>query len=420
MAVATFGLLDLSLITDAIKALLDQTVHSSPMFDVNGGPVTKFDITVTGDPPDIVRSEAGCHLSLYLLHVSQDRFQMNALNTNPSAVNGFPRNQPIPHQPISLDLYYLLTAFSDSGYVEEQQAMSIALRCLHENSILVATVPLGGGMSEQFCMTMEPQSIDEAGRLWQATTAPIRLSAVYKLSVVFIAPDAPLAAAPKVKRVQVLPGSHPAKFVPLGIFLLGTQSATPFLSPAGTQEGFALSPAVVAPGQELIVFGGGLAGASVYLAALGGAPTDVSAWIQPQSQTDDRLVLVLPAALGAAPARTPAPGVYELTAAAGTSGSNATPISIAPRVDSVANPPVLNAAAGVYTVQGVGFGAAEVYLDTVALVASAGAPSAGQFQINAPGTQIVFRAPASLAPGQYGVRIRANGVEAAPSWWAQI
>jgi hypothetical protein len=420
MAVATLGLLDLSIITDAIKKLLENTITATPMFDSNGGPVTKFDIHVTGDPPDLVKTEAGCHLSLYLFHINQDRFQMNALSTNPAAPNAFLRNQRIPYQPLSLDLYYLLTAFSDTGYVEQQQAMSIALRCLHESPIVLTTVLAGQGNSGELCMTMEPQTIDEAGRLWQATTAPIRLSAVYKVSVAFIAPEAPPAGAPKVKRVQVLDGSQSIAFDPKAIQLFGTESTSTYSTPTGIPASLDQSPAVAAPGQKLVLFGNGLTGVSVFLSPPGGAPVDVSAWIQPLTGTDRRLVLVLPAVIGAAPAATPAPGIYELRAASATLSSNATPISIAPRVDSVVNPPILNVVAGLYTIQGVGFVGGQLYLETVAMTSTGSAPVAGEFQINPAGTQILFRAPASLAPGQYAVRIRANGVEAAPSWWARV
>jgi hypothetical protein len=420
MPVATFGMLDLSIVTDEIRHLLERCITASPLFDTNGGPVVKFDIFVHGDPPDVVRNEAHCNLSLYLFHISQDRYQMNALNTNPGAPNGFPRSQRIPLQPMSLDLYYLLTAYSDTGYVEQQQAMSIALRCLHENPIITTTVPLGPGRPEEFCLTLEPQSVDEAGRLWQATTAPIRLSAVYKVSVIFISPEAPPAGAPKVQRVQILEGSQSGAFVPTGIQLTGTQSTIAYLSPTGAPLSFDLSPAVVAAGKQLVLFGNGLTGASVFIAQPGGAATDVSAWIQPVTRADRKLALALPAGLGAPPGATPPPGIYELTAAVGAAGSNATPISIAPRVDNVANPPVLKAAAGVFTVQGLGFAGASVYLDTVALTSTGGAPGQGQFQVNPAGTQILFRAPASLSPGLYAVRVRAGGVEAGPSWWAQV
>ena len=50
---------------------------------------------------------------------------------------------------------------------------------------------------------MEHRSYDELSRLWQATTAPLRLSVIYRAAVVFLKPDDPVAAAPDVEAVQL-------------------------------------------------------------------------------------------------------------------------------------------------------------------------------------------------------------------------
>ena len=48
---------------------------------------------------------------------------------------------------------------------------------------------------------MEHRSYDELSRLWQATTAPLRLGVVYRAAVVFITPDEPAAAREQVTTV---------------------------------------------------------------------------------------------------------------------------------------------------------------------------------------------------------------------------
>jgi Pvc16 N-terminal domain len=51
---------------------------------------------------------------------------------------------------------------------------------------------------------MEPESVDEIGRLWQAISSPLRLSAVYRASVIFLEPEpetpriVPVVSAPHV------------------------------------------------------------------------------------------------------------------------------------------------------------------------------------------------------------------------------
>jgi hypothetical protein len=423
MPAATFGMLDLSIVTDGLKAQLDQCVARSPLW--RGGPPT-FAITVTGDAPDVVRLEDGCHICLYLFHVVEDKFQSNSMNTGPG---GFPRAQVTPFQPLALDLYYLLTAFSkQGGYVQEQQAMSIAMRCFHEHPIVTTTVPLGPAHPEQFTLTMEIQSVDELSRLWQATTTAIRLSAAYRVSVIFISPEAPPPPAPRVQRLNVLSGSTDLPFATAGGQVAGSRSTVVYRAKESTvaipvMKAYDLSPAIVTPGQSLVLFGGGLTGRSVFLQDISDAEVDVTAWIDAAVETpsDTRLALTLPAGIGIPPAATPGPGEYRLRVGQGIVRSNSTPIGVAARIDNVGNPPILNPVAGVFTVTGVGFtGSVLVFLDSAALTRSNAAPNAGEFLINPAGTQIDLRSPAALPAGLYGLRIRVDGSESSPSWWLNV
>jgi hypothetical protein len=141
----------------------------------------------------------------------------------------------------------------------------------------------------------------------------------------------------------------------------------------------------------------------------------------PGLQSDSRLTLRLPGQVGLPPAGSPDPGFYYLRVGAGAVRSNSAPLPIAARVDNVGNPPLLNPAAGVYTVQGEGFTQpAMVVLGTIALTSSQAAPGAGEFRIAAAGDRIDFRVPAGLAAGQYPLRIRIEGVESPPSWWVGV
>ena len=65
--------------------------------------------------------------------------------------------------------------------------MSVALRVFHANPI-VRSEP-GAAVPWELNLTMEHRSYDEMSRLWQATTAPLRMSLIYRAAVVFIDPD---------------------------------------------------------------------------------------------------------------------------------------------------------------------------------------------------------------------------------------
>lgn len=425
MPVATFGMLDLSIVTDALKDTITTCINATPLFK---DPAKKFTINVKGDAPDVVRKDAGCNLSLYLFHIQKDAYQTNALNTNPSLKPGFPRAQRIPLQPLSLDLYYLLTASSDAGYVQEQQAMSIAMRCLHEHPVVTTTVPFGAGTPEEFSLQLEVDTADQMSRLWQAATVPMRLSAAFKVSVIFISPEAPPPAGLEVKQVNLLEGAALIPFATAGGQLIGTKTTVSYRPPESTvatplTRSYDLSPSVIAAGQPFFIFGGGLASQHVFITGAAGVETDVTAWIDPAVETpsDSRIALRSPNTMGNPPGATPPAGTYQFQVGSGILRSNSIPFSIAARIDNVANPPILNSTAGLYTIQGVGLqGVVQVLLDTVALARSNAAPSAGQFFVNAAGTQIDFRAPAGLPTGRWPLRVRVNGVESAPSWWVNV
>jgi len=199
MPLQPLGVLDLSIVTDRLIKLIEKSRDESPLWATLGATSPTFTITVTGAMPEAVRKDGGCQVSVYLFHVTEDKYQKNAPVTGP-------RVPPIPTQPLSLNLYYLVTAFADKDYVQEQQAMSIVLRCFHENPIVrenvVIPVPPAQTVKEEFTLTMEVETSDEMARLWQAVTVPFRLSVVYKVSVVFITPPAPaVPLAPKPQRL---------------------------------------------------------------------------------------------------------------------------------------------------------------------------------------------------------------------------
>src|ERR1700694_180015 len=414
MAVATFGMLDLSIVTDVLK----DVITSCALFkEIN----KKFTIGVTGNAPDVARGAQGCNLSVYLYHVQKDAYQSNALNTNPALIPGFPRAQRFPLQPLSLDLFYLLTASSDAGYLQEQQAMSVAMRCLYEHPIITTTVPFGAASPEQFTLQLEVDGADQVGRLWQATTVAMRLSATYKVTVIFVTPEAPPVAGPPVKQVTLLGGAATVPFASAGGQLTGTKATVVYRPPASTAanpmiRNYDLSPAVVAPGEPFIVFGGGLIGQRVFIAGGNLPETDITGWIDAGFETpsDTRLAIRLPNLLGAPPAAAPPPGFFTIETGTGALRSNSTPLSVAAGMRNVGNTTLLPHVAGVDTVQGLGIhGAVQLFLDPVGLSAGNAAPGPGEFLVNAAGTQIEFQPPTGMQAARAPLRPRDNEVYAA-------
>jgi hypothetical protein len=440
MALNTLGVLDLSVVTDVLTTMLGNCYDQSPMWTVNGGDIQKFTIDISGSAPDTIRDLGQCQLSLYLFHVSQDPHQRN------SPVVG-PRARTIPAQPLSLDLYYLLSAFSQSDYHQEQQAMSIALKCFHETPIVrtnvLIPVPPPTSQPEEFTLTMEVETVDTLSRLWQSITISMRLAAIYKVSVVFITPPTPAVALAKPVQprgigLAVNPATFP--FATNGQ-LIGTYRKIAYASPHSSVANpdivsYDSSAATVAAGQTLILYGSSLSDGNgnhnptanrLYLIPPGGIEQEVTNWIVPDlnpnpppvTRVDDsRLTVQLQAPF-------PAPGVYQLAVGSDISKgdtadyrSNPVPICIAAAISGMPAPPA-PPVLGANTFNGTGFvsGSTEVLLGPFPLTEAP--PGNGTFQITG-GTKIDFQPLGGLPSGLYAVRVRVNRVESDPSWWVSI
>jgi hypothetical protein len=186
---------DLSVVTDTLKRLVDTEWPNAPLWT----PATPlFAVDVTGLSPDAIRQGQGAQLSLYLYHLEEDKATESLFWAPQAQSAGGP---PLRYQPLALDLYYLLSAYAEGSYVHEQQAMSIAMRVFHENPVVGGVGP--DGQPWQVTLTLERRSYDELSRLWQATTSALRLSAVYRASVVLLEPEQPPPPAPPVAVVNI-------------------------------------------------------------------------------------------------------------------------------------------------------------------------------------------------------------------------
>jgi len=192
-------LLDLSAITDALIDHVKNQWATAPIWAELGLGGPSFTPNVTGLAPDRVRDGDGPQLSIFLYHVESDNAR-EALWWKPEMLRS--GGQPVRYLPLALSLYYLVSAFSEGSYSDEQQAMSVALRLFHENAVLRSTPP-PDPLAWELTLTMEHRSYDELSRLWQATTAPLRLGVVYRAAVVFLTPEQPGGPAPAVEEVAL-------------------------------------------------------------------------------------------------------------------------------------------------------------------------------------------------------------------------
>ena len=424
---------DLSDITQVVLGLVQNAIDGSTL------PVGS--IQLTAQSPETARdiTDGFCHLTLYLLHVGRDPHWRN------TPVSG-PRPQFNNAQPLSLNLSYLLSAWHRDDFTSEQRAMSIALQAIHSTPIVTKAVIQQDLLTQwlpdgEFTISIEADTIEEMSRLWQAFTVPIRLSALIRVGVVFLAPAKPTVAPklpPTAANLSVLP--QPATPATSPLLFAGTgQDLPPVSDDANPAQVTATNgPLIVVGGGASSIAGSGLTPAlapDIFLAVPGTATEwQVTSWRQPTSQPD-RLDLAPPSvyadpasATPPPPAAAPLPGVYWLTVGSAATGtrSNAIPVAIAPRVDGVTIPPVLvpDPNTFIYAIAGAGFVPAAT---TVAIGASpltttaAPTPNAGEFTVNAAGTAISFKLPSPPPPsGSYPVLIQVNGIAAHPGWIVSV
>jgi hypothetical protein len=438
---------DLSTITQLLIDKLKAAVLASPQY-IN----QSFAYEISGLMPAVSRTQAQTVMNFYLLHVSRDPFWRNT----PVQGSLAQLNQS---QPLSLNLSYLLTSYSENNWALEQLLMSIAFEYFHANPVYKTS-------TIEFSITVEADSIEEMSRLWQAITAPIRLSALFRVAVVFLAPPQPpiadsrlpvevnLSVAPDLNMRVPVPLPEPQLFelaaqieyrVPPGSAL--DLSATPGFTPSLTAPSVLNTAPVVMGGQTLRIRGSGLNqpdAAAVYLSS------GASEW--PLSFTrlygtsasgtagdSDELVLALPADYAALPAAgtaissVPLPAAFEIAVgSAATPGfrSNTLPITFAPAVSNIGPgyPVLAPDSTGVYTftVKGLLSGQTAVLLDTTGLTIG-GAVAPGVATVDAGTGTISFMLPSPAPwPSKTYVRIRVVvtsgtlAIETPPGWWVQI
>src|SRR5580704_16379909 len=117
--------LDLSAVTDTLLGLVKTQWTAAPIWaEIGGSPAgPTFTPNFTGLAPDAARQEPGTQLSKYLYHAEPDNAQ-EALFWQAQMLDG--AGEPTRFLPLALNLFYLLFAYSETSYTEEQEAMSVA------------------------------------------------------------------------------------------------------------------------------------------------------------------------------------------------------------------------------------------------------------------------------------------------------
>jgi hypothetical protein len=167
--------------------------------------ITGEDSISLESPADLDEQNDGtAKLSVYLYRVVE-----NPYNKNDPPVPG--NGQALRKPPLALDLYYLITprlgAARDHHIVLGKVLQVFYDRCELEGSDLAGLL---AGADAQLRVVLNPVSLEETTRIWQAMELSYRLSICYLVRVVRIDSQVETTGPPVVRRSSVTGSRQPA------------------------------------------------------------------------------------------------------------------------------------------------------------------------------------------------------------------
>ena len=418
---ALFDLADVTrTIIHLIEIALQDTHHWAPLAEPK----------VMADLPNRVKKDG---LGFYLFHVQESGYYKNI----PAPGKNEP---PVAYTPMGLNLFYQLSANviqdDGGGPLAEQLLMGIAMKALHDNPELADTVPPGNNRCRITLQTLSPS---EAVQYWTAGESPVKLSAFYQVSVIFLEPKQTTMYTGRVLSYGNYVFARTAPQISssqntISYFLPG--DPTPHevvIQPAQVPPATVLPPA---PQSIISFFGSGFGGGVVELWIIDRQWPDtavatpdwqvkvvhdglLTAIVRPAARLRDTGVAqdILPGLYAARISITEQRTLPDGTVKTFQHVSNQYPFSVTPFISGVAN-----GVGGAFIITGWLFQYGgqtiddmAVYLGETRLAPDTGAFNAGEFKVTSPST-LELKPPGGLPAGPTPLRIMIYGCESPPRW----
>lgn len=170
-----------AVLTEALSTLLPAPAPVAHVHDLLG--------TIPTEPPA---------LTVFLYEIAEDP---SAKNRPPRRTNA-PPDVSLQRAPLALILRYLLTPWSNHR-LTDHHILGRAMQALHDNAIVSGPQLLGGllGTAEALKITLNPITLEERTRIWDAIEKPYRISASYDVRVVSIDSQVQRLVRPVAERV---------------------------------------------------------------------------------------------------------------------------------------------------------------------------------------------------------------------------
>ncbi len=417
-------------VTETIIALMQQAVD-----DIGLWPTLKV------QPELLKNSNEG--IGFYLYHVQESSHYKNF----PPPGKDVP---PVRYTPMALNLFYQLSpnkrkASEDDKVdaLDEQHLMSVAMKALHDNPVITRTIPPVGLTSSKdinIKITLQTLSPSESVQYWAAAESPVRLSAYYEVSVVFLEPERPRSYAGRVLTYNNF------IFIQGAPRITASENTVTYTVPGDlTVREVTIQPAqappasgLPAPKSSVVRFSGnGFEGGTLDLllvhsrkavpliADAGWAfsrvsGTQLTVSVRETALRQDNLApaAILPGLYAAQISRTELRTLTDGTTKEFRHVSNQFPFSVMPRIDTVTDN-----GGGAFTITGYLFQHADldpeevqIYIGENRLDSSTTAPPGANAFFIANASTINFQLPAGLPAGSLPLRVMVNGIESPPRW----
>ena len=204
-------------------------------------------------------------IGFYLFHIQENLHHKNF----PPPGMGQP---PIKYSPMGLNLYYQMTANDELTYTE-QEMLGYAMKILHDtpeinedtliNGNNVFPIYLRQKKGNRIKISLLPVNYNESVHYWTAGQAPMKLSAYYEVSMIFLEPEPTTVYASRVLQYGtfIFTGGAPR--------ITGSQSILSYTLPGepkeATPQKILTQPAQVIYGGEVDLLGTDFNGAQIEL-----------------------------------------------------------------------------------------------------------------------------------------------------------
>jgi len=136
--------------------------------------------TISLESPYDLRDDNAVRLSLYLYRIVEDAYTKNQF---PVAGTWTSQRKP----PLTLDLFYLVTPLVGAPR-EQQMILGKVMQMFYDRAILSGPDLVGSlvGSADGIRIALNPVSLEEASRVWQALEMSYRLSVCYVVRVAMV------------------------------------------------------------------------------------------------------------------------------------------------------------------------------------------------------------------------------------------